>query len=47
MVQAEPGERAVIVTSEPLTELREDWQKIPKNHAVVVLPELDVRLSPV
>ena len=38
---------AIIVTSEPLTELREDWQKVPKNHAVVVTPELNVRLSPV
>ena len=38
---------AVIVTSEPLTELREDWLKVPKNHAVIVTPELEVRLSPV
>lgn len=47
MVRAEPEDRAVIVTSEPLTELREDWLKVPKNHAVVVTPGLDVRLSPV
>ena len=46
MVRAEPGERAVIITSEPLTELREDWQKVPRNHAVVVTQGLEVELSP-
>lgn len=46
MVQAEAHEHAVIITSEPLTDVREDWVPVPKNHLVLVTPELTVRLLP-
>jgi predicted glutamine amidotransferase len=34
---------AVIIASEPLTSDRSEWQKIPKNHLVVVTPELHIK----
>jgi ergothioneine biosynthesis protein EgtC len=37
---------AVIVTSEPLTDVREDWELVPRNHLVTVSPELHVQLRP-
>jgi len=46
MIQAEQHEHAVIITSEPLTDVREDWVPVPKNHLVMVTPELNVRLLP-
>jgi len=36
--------RALIVAPEPLTDVREDWERVPTNHLVVVSAELDVRL---
>lgn len=44
MVQAGQHEHAVIVTSEPLTDVEQDWTEVPKNHLVMVTPELNVRL---
>jgi len=35
--------QAVIIASEPLTEKRGDWQAVPRNHMVIVTPELRVR----
>jgi len=42
MVQVEERERAVIIASEPLTEAKEDWRPVPKNHLLLVTPELRV-----
>ena len=47
MIQAEEHEHAVIITSEPLTDVREDWEPVPKNHLVMVTAELNVRLLPI
>lgn len=39
--------RAVIISSEPLTEDRTFWTEVPKNHLVVVTPELHVKSVPI
>jgi glutamine amidotransferase len=44
MLQTEQAEQAVIIASEPLTQTREDWMKIPKNHLVVTTSTLDVKI---
>lgn len=36
---------AVIIASEPLTDAREDWLAVPRNHLVSVSPEFDVRIQ--
>jgi predicted glutamine amidotransferase len=35
---------AVIIASEPLTDDRDDWEAVPRNHCVTVSPELDVEI---
>ncbi len=45
MITSNSHPKAVIVASEPLTEERSDWSLVPKNHVVVVTPELHVRIS--
>jgi predicted glutamine amidotransferase len=40
MLPAGQHEQAVIIASEPLTNGKENWLKIPKNHMVIVTPEL-------
>ncbi len=47
MVQADQPEQAVIITSEPLTDVKEDWVAVQKNHMVLITPELNVRLLPI
>lgn len=42
MLPAEQQEHAVIIASEPLTDAKEDWVKIPKNHLVMVTSQLNV-----
>ena len=37
---------AVIISSEPLTEVHEDWELVPRDHIVTVSPELHVRVRP-
>lgn len=39
--------QAVIIASEPLTDDREDWEPVPRNHLVTVSPELHVRFVPI
>lgn len=39
--------QSVIVASEPLTEDRSDWERVPRNHLVMITPKFDVRLSPI
>lgn len=38
---------AVIIASEPLTAERSDWQPVPKNHLVLVSPELHIQHLPI
>lgn len=47
MIKGKGRNEAVIITSEPLTDVREDWEMVPRNHLVTVSPELHVRMRPV
>lgn len=47
MLSAEQQEHAVIIASEPLTVATGDWVKVPKNHMVIMTPELKVRILPI
>lgn len=47
MIKAEPGERAVLVVSEKLTSLRQDWKKVPDNHMILVDEDSQVSFRPV
>jgi len=46
MVGTDNQPHTTIIASEPLTEERDDWQAIPKNHIVTITPELDVKITP-
>jgi ergothioneine biosynthesis protein EgtC len=46
MLPAEQQEHAVIIASEPLTDAKEDWVKVPKNHLVMVTSQLNVSSVP-
>lgn len=46
MVKSNGRNEAVIVASEPLTDVEEDWELVPRNHMVTVSPELQVQLRP-
>ena len=37
----------VIVTSEPLTDVRADWVPVPHNHIIIVTPHRQVLIAPV
>lgn len=47
MVDSPGKDSAVLVVSEKLTDLKEDWKEIPGNHFVIVDRELNVRFKPV
>ncbi len=47
MLPAEQQERAVIIVSEPLTDAKEDWVKVSKNHLVMVTSQLNVSSVPI
>ncbi len=47
MVPADAKEHAVLVVSEKLTGLREDWKKIPANHFFLVDDESKVSFQPI
>jgi glutamine amidotransferase len=38
---------AVIVASEPLTDAREDWLAVPRNHLVSISSDFEVRVAPI
>ena len=40
----ERGVETVILASEPLTDIREDWQPLPRNHLLSVSAEFQVRI---
>lgn len=39
--------KCVIIASEPITEIREDWVSVPRNHIVTVTPEMHLHITPV
>ncbi len=47
MVNANEAEGSVMVVSEKLTDLADDWIQVPKNHFVVVNSALDVSTFPI
>lgn len=47
MVPTNSAERSVLIVSERLTEVEEDWHKIPEQHLVVVSENLDVSVIPI
>lgn len=47
MERANPAEHAVLVVSEKLTTLRNDWRKVPANHMVLVDDAGKVELRPI
>eukprot|EP01053_Blabericola_migrator_P008995 Blabericola_migrator_1__8994@NODE_478_length_8196_cov_107_510026_g372_i0_p1_GENE_NODE_478_length_8196_cov_107_510026_g372_i0NODE_478_length_8196_cov_107_510026_g372_i0_p1_ORF_typecomplete_len1542_score239_03GATase_4/PF13230_6/4_4e41GATase_4/PF13230_6/1_8e03Peptidase_M20/PF01546_28/1_6e34WD40/PF00400_32/0_54WD40/PF00400_32/0_12WD40/PF00400_32/4e07WD40/PF00400_32/2_8M20_dimer/PF07687_14/1_5e13GATase_6/PF13522_6/8_1e12WD40_like/PF17005_5/4_2e02WD40_like/PF17005_5/8e09ANAPC4_WD40/PF12894_7/7_2ANAPC4 len=46
MVHKDKRNHVCIVTSEPLTEVREEWVPVPHNHLIVVTSRCDVLLQP-
>jgi glutamine amidotransferase len=47
MEKAKPGEASVLIVSEKLTDIRNDWRKVPANSFVVVSPDRSVRVEAV
>ncbi|MFQ5741825.1 MAG: class II glutamine amidotransferase [Acidobacteriota bacterium] len=47
LIEAPASEHAVIITSEPLTELDVDWRRVPPNHLVTVTGDLQCSVEPV
>ena len=47
MAPTEADNRAIIITSEPLTDELSDWQEVPINHMVTVSPEMHLDIKPV
>ncbi len=46
MVKTDPSEHAVLIVSEKLTEIDDDWHEVPANHFVIVRDDLAVSLQP-
>ncbi|MEE9166182.1 MAG: class II glutamine amidotransferase [Candidatus Neomarinimicrobiota bacterium] len=46
MSEGDPSEHAVLIVSEKLTDIDEDWHKVPPNHMVVVDSELSISIVP-
>jgi predicted glutamine amidotransferase len=46
MKQAKDQDQAVLVVSEKLTDITEDWQVIPRNHLILVESDRSVRVEP-
>lgn len=45
MVDGEPGEQAVIIASERLTEQKSDWVRVAPNHVLTVAARLEVEVE--
>lgn len=46
MVQDESGDKAVLIVSEKLNDLEEEWTPIPPNHFIAVENNMEVSLYP-
>ena len=42
MVPSEGADRSVMIVSEKLTSIAEDWRPIPKNHMILVYKDLSI-----
>lgn len=47
IVHEDKRDNMVIVTSEPLTDVRADWIAVPHNHVILVTPQRHVLIAPV
>jgi glutamine amidotransferase len=47
MLNPEEQDQAVLIVSEKLTDVSNDWKEVPKNHFVIVDQTLNVRLKPI
>ncbi|RMF65334.1 MAG: hypothetical protein D6743_08135, partial [Calditrichaeota bacterium] len=47
MVEGGKKDTAVLIVSEKLTDVQEDWHEVPRNHFVVVREDLTVALRPI
>lgn len=47
MTKGDPEDHAVLVVSEKLTDVREDWHKVPPNHLVIVDEALAISIHPI
>lgn len=45
MLDAEPGKQAILIVSEKLTDLRQDWKKVPANHLVIVHENMKIAVE--
>jgi predicted glutamine amidotransferase len=45
MLEADPSEHAVLIVSEKLTEVRQDWHEVPANRIVIVRKDLSVSIT--
>ena len=47
MAPSDNGPRAVIISSEPLTLMRDDWEPVPRNHRVTIDSSSTIELAPI
>lgn len=47
MTRTDSEEHAVLVVSERLTDVKEDWHLVPANHLVTIRPDLSVTVEPI
>jgi ergothioneine biosynthesis protein EgtC len=45
MIKADPKDHSVLIVSEKLTDLRQDWKKVPPNHVVVVHSNTEITVE--
>lgn len=46
MIKGKNQTEAIIVASEPLTDVSDDWSLVPRDHIVTVTPELHINVKP-
>jgi glutamine amidotransferase len=47
MLEPDEKEKAVLIVSEKLTDVQQDWKQIPNNHFIVVDENLEISLHPI
>jgi predicted glutamine amidotransferase len=47
MLDPNEKDESVLLVSEKLTEIKEDWKEIPKNHFIVIEDNLNVKFKPI
>lgn len=47
MLDPEEQDQAVLIVSEKLTDVQKDWKEVPRNHFVIVEPNLKTKIKPI